>query len=104
MIYMKKPNPTERLEMLEAMEQQMPIHLNSEEKGQIVSRTDSYSYADIKSLCREAALCSLRQNIEASSISKNHFAGALMKHNSTSLSLKLANIYESFSQRSSNKP
>ncbi|XP_052280667.1 ribosome biogenesis protein SPATA5L1-like isoform X2 [Dreissena polymorpha] len=45
--------------------------------GQLAQETDMYTGADLESLCREAALCALTENLEAAAVSHDHFRRAL---------------------------
>lgn len=103
-VYLGPPNKEERKEMIGVLSKKMPFDISPFDMENIIERTSDYSYADIKSLCREAALCALRENIESSSINKNHFAAAFMNHKISPTSNKLKEIYKSFNQRISNKP
>lgn len=46
---------------------------------ELVKKTEGYAGADIESVCREAAIFALRENIDAKAISKKHFDRALEK-------------------------
>ena len=102
-VYLGPPNRTERKEMIELLSKKMPFDITENDLETILNRTEGYSYSDIKSLCREAALSALRENIEATSIDKNHFAAAFMKHKISPTSSKLTEIYKNFNQSVSNK-
>ncbi len=45
----------------------------------LARKTDGYSGADIESICREAAMIALRENIRAKEVTREHFERALKK-------------------------
>jgi len=45
----------------------------------LAKKTEGYVGADIESICREAAIFALRENILSKEISKSHFEQALVK-------------------------
>lgn len=96
MVYLNYPNEDERKEMIELLEKQMPLELSNEDKNDIVNRTDGYSYADIKGLCREAAMNALRYDLDSTKITKNHFSGAFFKYQPCQISKEQIDVYKKF--------
>lgn len=72
------PDEKTRQEILKVHTKNMPI-----EKGlnitDLAKKTDGYSGADIEAVCREAAMLSLREDIKAKIVKKEHFDNALEK-------------------------
>ena len=50
---------------------------------ELANLTENFSGADIESLCREAAILALREDIEAKQIKMKHFENALKKVSSS---------------------
>jgi transitional endoplasmic reticulum ATPase len=72
------PDKAVRLEIFKIHTKSMP--LNKVIKLEDLSeRTDGYVGADIESVCREAAILALRENMNAKEILKEHFDAALKK-------------------------
>jgi transitional endoplasmic reticulum ATPase len=57
-----------------------------------------YSGADVETLCREAGMIALRENMRARKISKEHFEKAIESTN-PSITRKTIKFYESFGKR-----
>ena len=61
---------------------QEEIKINSDREAfllEFAQKTDGYVGADIESICREAAIFALRENMSAKAITKKHFEKALEK-------------------------
>lgn len=73
-------------------------HLSDNEKllYLLASITEGYSGADIEALCREAAMLSVRQDMNAQKVEKHHFYEAI-KTIRASLTSELLQIYEKMS-------
>ncbi len=69
------PDKNARFKILKVHTKNMP--LKDVSLQELASKTDGYVGADIESLCREAAIVSLRENINAKNVTKNHFGKAL---------------------------
>ena len=82
--------------MIDLLKKTMPIQLNESQQVKIVERTEGYSYADLRAISREAALCALRTNIEADKIEYDHFAAAFVRYSPKTVSEKLQTIYKNF--------
>jgi transitional endoplasmic reticulum ATPase len=72
------PNKNGRLEILNIHTKEMPLakDVNLDE---ISKKTECYVGADLKSVCREAGILSLREDIKAKEVTKAHFETALRK-------------------------
>ena len=57
----------------------MPVKDKEKLIKELVKKTDGYTGADIESICREAAMLSLREDIEAKEVKKKHFESAISK-------------------------
>jgi len=69
------PDKDARLKILEVHTKDMPLKDVSLEE--LAEKTDGYVGADIESLCREAALISLREDMNAKTVTKKHFEEAI---------------------------
>jgi transitional endoplasmic reticulum ATPase len=74
------PNKQGRLEILKIHTKDMPLakDVNLDELAKL---TEGYVGSDIGSVCREAGISALRENINAKEVSKKHFEMALNKVN-----------------------
>ena len=75
LIQIPVPDKDARLKILEVHTKGMPLKDVSLEE--LAEKTDGYVGADIESLCREAALISLRENMNAKTVTKKHFEEAI---------------------------
>nr|WCZ58393.1 cell division control protein 48 [Paratrimastix eleionoma] len=72
------PNQETRLEILKVHTKQMPLHPNLDLED-LAKQTSSYSGAELESLCREAAMCSLRESLTNGVVERSHFDQALAR-------------------------
>ncbi len=72
------PDEMARREILEVHIKDMPLGADVS-KETLVEKTEKFNGADIQALCREAALESLKENIENKEIMMSHFEKALKK-------------------------
>lgn len=74
--YVPPPNYEDRIEIFKIFTKTMPLgkEVDLEELARL---TEFFSGADIESLCREAAIRALRENIRAKTIQPHHFRKAL---------------------------
>jgi len=71
LIYVQAPDAKTRLEILKIHTKGMPLKEIDLEK--LSEKAEGYSGADIESLCREAGLNALRENIKTKEVSKKNF-------------------------------
>ncbi|MBN2042634.1 MAG: CDC48 family AAA ATPase [Candidatus Aenigmarchaeota archaeon] len=71
------PDEKSRSEILKIHTKKMP--LKGVDLKKIAKDTEGYSGADLESLCREAGLFALRENINAKEVGKKHFDKAMEK-------------------------
>ena len=64
-------------------------------------KLEDYSGADIETLCREAGMVALRENMRARKISEEHFNLAIESMN-PSISKEMIKFYESFGEKIKN--
>jgi len=94
------PEESERIEILKIFTENMPIidfnldELNKQLKG--------FSGADIETLCREAAMIALRENIKAKKVSFDHFEKA-RESVFPSITSDIISWYEKFGERLKNR-
>lgn len=75
-IYVPLPNAATRKEIFNLQFHAMPIS-NEVDLDELILQTDSYSGAEIIAVCREAALLTLEEDIQARCIMRRHFTQAL---------------------------
>lgn len=99
MIYVPLPDDNTRLEILQIQFRKMPVD-DTINILSLVELTNSYSGAEICSICQEAGLLALRENIEAIVITEKHFREAtrLVKPGT---SLETIRFYDNFASRRS---
>jgi transitional endoplasmic reticulum ATPase len=90
------PDEKERLEILKIHTRNMP--LKNVDLKELVKKTEGYSGADLESLCREAAMNALRENIKAKEVRMKHFEEA-MKKLTPSLTKEMIEYYQKFTER-----
>jgi len=86
------PNKEERLEIFKVHTKNMPISKDINLKA-MAEKTEGYSGADIESVCKEAGMRALRENIEAKEVKKKHFDEAL-KESGPSISSETIKEYK----------
>ena len=90
------PDEASRLEIFKVHTKDMPIKdINLKD---VAKRTEGFSGADIESLCREAAMNALREDMKAKEVKKKHFEEALKKA-IPSLTKEVQTHYEKFVER-----
>ena len=77
-IQVKEPDEEARLAIFEVHTKDMPLAEDVDLK-KLAKQTDGYVGADIESVCREAAMLTLRDNLEASEIPNKYFKQAIEK-------------------------
>ncbi len=75
-IYVPPPDQKARLEILKVHTRNMPL-ADDVDLEKIAERTENYTGADIEALCREAALITLREKINAKKVRMRHFEEAM---------------------------
>ena len=76
------PNKEDRIAILKVHTKAMPLAKDVKIE-ELANLTENFSGADIESLCREAAILALREDIEAKQIKMKHFENALKKVSSS---------------------
>ena len=77
-IQVKEPDEEARLAIFKVHTKNMPLAKDVDLK-KLAKQTDGYVGADIESVCREAAMLALRENLEASEIPNRYFKEAIDK-------------------------
>ncbi|MCK5298154.1 MAG: CDC48 family AAA ATPase [Candidatus Heimdallarchaeota archaeon] len=91
------PNQKSRLKILQIFTKEMPIAEDVNLK-QIAKDIEGFSGADIESLCREAAMLSLREDMNASIVLMKHFSDARKKVYA-SITAETMKFYEKAAER-----
>ena len=91
------PDEKGRMEILKIFTKDMPLatNINLEELNNLIG---GFSGADIETLCREAAMLALRENIRARKVSLEHFKEARNIVNPT-LTKEILTWYENFGEK-----
>ena len=97
LIYVPEPDEKSRLQILKIYTKGMPISKDVD-LNQITIATKYYSGADLESLCREAAMHSLRKNVNATEVTMKDFLDAL-KEMGPSITPDMEKWYKSFMQQ-----
>ena len=97
LIYVPEPDEKSRLQILKLYTKGMPIAPDVD-LNQITIMTKYYSGADIESLCREAAMHTLRRDINSQIVTMKDFQDAL-KEMGPSISPDMEKWYKSFMQQ-----
>ncbi len=94
LIYVSEPDEQSRLQIFGLYTKGMPLSKDVDLK-QLASTTKYYSGADIESLCREAAMHTLRRDVEAQEVTMKDFQDA-MKEVGPSVTPEMEKWYKSF--------
>ena len=96
MIYVEPPNVAGRMEILKVHTKEMP--LDDVRLTDLAQRTEGYVGSDLATLCREAGLVAIRENIRASKVTMAHFEEAL-KLTHPSVDQESLKFYEEFTKQ-----
>ncbi|MCJ7425413.1 CDC48 family AAA ATPase [Candidatus Bathyarchaeota archaeon] len=104
LIYTHEPDEKSRLQIFQIYTKNMPL-AKDVVLIQLAAATKSYSGADIEALCREAAMITLRKDVNAKEVAMKNFEEALRK-SGPSVSPDMEKWYRSFMQqvRQAQKP
>jgi transitional endoplasmic reticulum ATPase len=91
------PDEEGREKILKIFTKDMPLTSNID-INTLNEKLEGYSGADIETLCREAGMIALRENMRARKISKDHFILAIESMN-PSITLEIIKFYESFGKK-----
>ncbi|MFX0075850.1 MAG: CDC48 family AAA ATPase [Candidatus Hermodarchaeota archaeon] len=94
------PDDKGREKILKIFTKNMPL-TSSVDIPSLIKKLDGYSGADIETLCREAGMIALRENMRARKISREHFKLAMETIN-PSITPKIIKFYESFGKKLKN--
>jgi transitional endoplasmic reticulum ATPase len=97
LIYVAEPDEKSRLQIFKIYTKDMPL-AKDVDIVQLASLTKYYSGADIESLCREAAMHTLRRDVAAGEVTMKDFQTAL-KEVGPSISPDMEKWYKSFIQQ-----
>ena len=97
LIYVPEPDDKSRLQIFKIYTKGMPLS-SDVDISQLAMMTKYYSGADIESLCREAAMHSLRRDVNARDIHMKDFQDA-MKEMGPSITPDMEKWYKSFMQQ-----
>jgi len=97
LIYVPEPDEKSRLLILKIYTKDMPL-AKDVDLNQLANITKYYSGADIESLCREAAMHTLRRDLQAKEVTMNDFQDAL-KELGPSVTPDMEKWYKSFMQQ-----
>ncbi len=97
LIYVPEPDEKSRLQILKIYTKEMPI-TQDVDLNQLATMTKYYSGADLESLCREAAMHSLRRDVTTREVTMKDFQDAL-KEMGPSTSPDIEKWYKSFMQQ-----
>jgi transitional endoplasmic reticulum ATPase len=97
LIYVPEPDDKGRLQIFKIYTKGMPISKDVD-INQLALITKYYSGADIESLCREAAMHSLRRDVNAREVTMKDFQDA-MKEMGPSITPDMEKWYKSFMQQ-----
>ena len=92
------PDEKGRLEILKIFTKNMPLSSNLKAKDIIDIIDEGFSGADIETLCREAAMIALRENIRARKVTIEHFKEA-RKDVQATITPEIIKWYEEFGQK-----
>ncbi|KAJ1986378.1 hypothetical protein H4R33_003390 [Dimargaris cristalligena] len=74
------PNGEQRKALIQGLAAHMPLQMSAAYRDQLVARTEGLSGADLKNILQEAALLSLRQDIQSTEITEDHVTQAIANH------------------------
>ena len=97
LIYVPEPDEKSRLQIFKIYTKGMPL-AKDVDLCQLASATKYYSGADIESLCREAAMHTLRRDVTAGEVTMKDFQEAI-KEVGPSISADMEKWYKSFMQQ-----
>jgi transitional endoplasmic reticulum ATPase len=97
LIYVPEPDEKSRLQIFKIYTKEMPL-TSDVDLNQLVSVTKYYSGADIESLCREAAMHTLRRDVNAREVTMKDFQDAI-KEVGPSVTPDMEKWYKSFMQQ-----
>jgi transitional endoplasmic reticulum ATPase len=97
LIYVPSPDIDSLKEIFKLHSHEMPLSKDVD-PGALARMAEGYSGADIEAICREAAIIALRDNIEATEVSRRDFENA-MQRVSPSVSPQDDAVYQNFSKR-----
>ncbi len=97
LIYVPEPDEKSRLQILKLYTANMPLNKDVD-LNQVALATKYYSGADLENICREAAMHSLRRDINATEVTMKDFQDAL-KEVGPSVSPDMEKWYKSFMQQ-----
>ena len=95
LVYIPMPNKESRKEILKIHTRKIPLE-SQEILEELANQTENYSGADLESLCREAVISSLRENIDQRNVAERHFTEAF-KIVLPSVDESVKKYYETFS-------
>jgi len=87
-LHVPPPDEEARIEILLIHTRKTPLHVDVDLKY-IAKKTDRFTGAELENLCREAALCALRRNLDSSTVQNSDFNYALQQ-----ISPALAKIFD----------
>jgi transitional endoplasmic reticulum ATPase len=97
LIYVPEPDEKSRFQIFKIYTKEMPL-AKDVDINQLTSVTKYYSGADIESLCREAAMHTLRRDVSAGEVTMKDFQDAV-KEVGPSVSPDMEKWYKSFTQQ-----
>ncbi len=100
-IFVPPPDKESRLAIFKIHTRNMPL-AKDVDLEKLAEMTEYFTGADIEAVCREAALLTLRENMEAKEIPMENFIKAIEKIG-PSLNDKIIEFYKSFSERARKK-
>jgi transitional endoplasmic reticulum ATPase len=97
LIYVPEPDEKSRLQILKIYTKEMPL-TKDVDLNQLALMTKYYSGADIESICREAAMHTLRRDVDAGEVTMKDFQDAI-KEVGPSVTPDMEKWYKSFMQQ-----
>ena len=97
LVYVPLPDDNTRKEIFEIQFRSIPIS-NDVELDTMVAMSARYSGAEICSLCREAAMCALRENFECNEVSLRHFEN-IFSQLKPAISAESISFYDDFKNK-----